>query len=120
MGSNLVVPRRVLRPEWWWRHHPNVVAYVILAIVAFLALAREESLRHSVDRKLAHQTHLVCVAAQANRIEADKRAMAVRRSLIVEVRLLRRFQLGGEAAPLLEIARTQKILPPISCPTPPS
>jgi hypothetical protein len=110
------VPKRLLRPSWWWEHHPNVVAYVILAFVAFAALAREESLRHSVDRKLAAQTHIVCLATAANRAEGNHRAMTIRQSIAVEVALLRRFQLMADAAALTRIAASQRILPPIHCP----
>jgi hypothetical protein len=135
MGS-LTMPRRLIRPSWWWQHHPNLVAYAILALVAVAALAREEQLRsresdHSRKAVAAIRAQAMdlCVATNQGRIEGNKRAQALRRSLNVdstilhEAALFQRRMGDKQAARSLQrradqftrIATTLANLPPIDC-----
>lgn len=126
------MPKRLIMPAWY-RSHSHLFAYLALALVAFIGLAREEQLRqreadhfNDVTSGLRWQAHSNCVGQNAGRKEGNQRADALRQSLLVDYRILhlaalRTPDLGdarlaqARADDFKHLADTINDLPPIRC-----
>lgn len=118
------------------RRHQYVVAYLLLAVVAFVALAREEQLRgresdhfNKVTAALVKQSVDICRANNIGRVEGNSRGSALRQSLLIDVRILEAAakatqKAGGEAGALAlrdrakdfrRLAARIRTLAPIDC-----
>lgn len=126
------MPKRLVTPTWY-RNHSHLIAYLLLALVSFLALAREEQLRNresehfdDVTAVLTMQAHQNCVAQNFGRREGNQRALALRRSLQLDENILSRFarmaataeqasDLQALAGQFGDLAGTINDLPQIRC-----
>lgn len=128
------MPRRLIRPSWY-RDHSHVWAYLFLALVAFAALAREEQLRGREADHFRGQTSAItkqsmdlCRASNTGRVEGNLRAVALKRSLVLDASILGDAadanratnpvgarSLQHRADEFQHLADSLTVLPPIDC-----